>query len=77
MKQLPLTSVSNIVGRSVDLYRAVCEQDVEGIVAKLGSAPYTPEATTWVKVKNPAYTQAEGRADFFEDRPEGRLGATV
>jgi hypothetical protein len=34
------------------------------------SASYTPEATTWVKIKNREYSQAVGRADFF-DRPEG------
>ena len=27
---------------------------------------YEPAATTWVKIKNPTYTQAEGRADFFD-----------
>jgi hypothetical protein len=26
---------------------------------------YEPAATTWVKIKNGAYSQAEGRADFF------------
>ena len=29
-------------------------------MAKLGGAPYTPEATTWVKTKNCDYSQAEG-----------------
>jgi len=29
---------------------------------------YIPEAKTWVKIKNPAYSQAEGRADFFDVR---------
>jgi len=41
---------------------------MEGIVAKLANELYTPEATTWVKIKNPRYSQAEGRADFFEGR---------
>jgi hypothetical protein len=43
---------------------------MEGVVAKLASGRYDPEATTWVKVKNRAYSQAEGRADFF-DRNRG------
>ena len=50
----------------VDLFRAVCEQDMEGIVAKLGRETYDPDATTWVKIKNPTYSQAERRHDFFD-----------
>ena len=42
--------------------------DMEGIVAKQASAHYTPEATTWVKIKNRRYTQAVGRHDFFDPR---------
>ena len=44
---------------------------MEGVVAKLVSARYTPEATTWVKIKNRQYSQAVGRNDFF-DRPKAR-----
>ena len=29
------------------------------------SARYTPEATTWVKIKNRAYSEAVGRVEFF------------
>ena len=52
----------------IELLNAVCARDLEGIVAKLANAPYTPAATTWVKIKNAAYSQSEGRADFFEGR---------
>jgi ATP-dependent DNA ligase len=41
---------------------------MEGIVAKLASARYTPDATTWVKIKNRRYGQAVGREDFFDRR---------
>jgi bifunctional non-homologous end joining protein LigD len=41
-----------------DLFRVICERDMEGIVAKQGSGRYTPEATTWMKIKNRAYSQA-------------------
>lgn len=54
--------------RGVDLDEAACANDLEGIVAKFAHGLYTPEATTWVKIKNPAYSQAEGRADFFDGR---------
>jgi ATP-dependent DNA ligase len=55
----------HIEGDGVDLFEAACGQDMEGIVAKLASGRYDPDATTWVKIKNRAYSQAEGRADFF------------
>jgi ATP-dependent DNA ligase len=48
-----------------DVFRAICDLAMEGIVAKQASAAYTPEATTWVKIKNREYSQAVGRADLF------------
>ena len=56
------------VASGTDLFRAICERDMEGIVAKQASARYTPEATTWVKIKNRGYSQAVGREDFFDHR---------
>jgi bifunctional non-homologous end joining protein LigD len=47
------------------LFEEVRRNDLEGIVAKRQASPYTPN-TTWYKIKNPAYTQAEGRHDLFE-----------
>ena len=67
--------VDHVAGRGVDLFRAVCEQDLEGIVAKLAARLYTPEATSCVKIKNRAYSQAEGRADFFDGWSLARAGA--
>jgi hypothetical protein len=32
------------------------------------SGRYEPEATTWVKIKNRSYSQAQGRDDFFDER---------
>jgi hypothetical protein len=37
---------------------------VQPIVAKRKTDPYSPE-TTWYKIKNRAYTQAEGRWELF------------
>ena len=54
-----------------ELFRVICEQDMEGVVAKQATAKYTPDATTWVKIKNRHYSQAVGRADFF-NRPKIR-----
>ncbi len=60
--------VSHVEGRGVDLFRAVCEQDLEGIVAKLASAPYATEPPSWIKIKNLAYSQTIGRSELFENR---------
>ena len=59
------------VANGTDLFRVICEQDMEGVVAKQASARYTPEATTWVKIKNRQYSQAVGGEDFF-NRPKAR-----
>ena len=62
----------------MDLFEATCGGDLEGIVAKLAAGRYQPAATTWVKIKNRACRQAEGRADFFavtSTRVYPRLGA--
>jgi ATP-dependent DNA ligase len=45
-------------------FEAAQRLDLEGIVAKRRTDPYTLQ-TVWYKVKNPAYTQAEGRGDLF------------
>jgi hypothetical protein len=39
---------------------------MEVIVANLARRRYAPEETTWVKIKNARYSQAERRADFFD-----------
>jgi bifunctional non-homologous end joining protein LigD len=48
-----------------ELFEAACQLDLEGIVAKRKEDPYGPK-TTWCKIKNPTYTQAEGRRELFE-----------
>jgi ATP-dependent DNA ligase len=42
--------------------------DLEGIVAKRKDGVYTPDETTWVKIRNPRYSQMEGRRELFEKR---------
>ena len=61
------------------MFEATCGGDLEGVVAKLAAGRYEPAATTWVKIKNRAYRQAEGRADFFavtSTRTKAGLSAT-
>jgi bifunctional non-homologous end joining protein LigD len=52
-----------------DVFQAACGMDLEGIVAKLKHAPYMADGrrSTWIKIKNPRYTQAEGRHELFEE----------
>ena len=51
------------------LYSRMCERDMEGIVCKPRYSPYlSGDATTWIKVKNPNYSKAEGRAELLLHR---------
>src|SRR5262249_17985691 len=56
----PVLYVDNFEARGMDLFQAACGNDLEGVVAKLAAGRYDPAATTWVKIKNRAYSQAEG-----------------
>jgi ATP-dependent DNA ligase len=75
----PILYADHFETRGVDLFKAACDHDLEGIVAKLATGRYDPAATTWVKINNRAYSQAEGRADFFtvtSTRTKAGLSAT-
>jgi ATP-dependent DNA ligase len=47
--------------------------DLEGIVAKRLADPYGPRAR-WLKIKNPGYSQAEGRGELFNQGRERDVG---
>jgi bifunctional non-homologous end joining protein LigD len=52
-----------------DLFRAACEHDLEGIVAKWRGGTYQPGPhTSWLKIRNPHYSQWDGRRELFETR---------
>lgn len=59
--------VDHIRGSGVQLYRVSCALDLEGIVAKKADSPYELQWSDpyWLKIKNPHYSQKEGRADLF------------
>ena len=59
-----ITEVVSVEGRGCELYKLVCAHDLEGIVAKRLADPYGPR-TRWLKIKNPDYSQAEGRGELF------------
>jgi bifunctional non-homologous end joining protein LigD len=54
-----------VEGRGVDLFRAVCEHNLEGVVAKRKSGTYAT-VSGWLKIKNPNYTQSERRHELFD-----------
>jgi bifunctional non-homologous end joining protein LigD len=47
------------------LFELACERDLEGIVAKRRDAAYGDD---WFKIRNPNYSQFEGRRELFEKR---------
>jgi bifunctional non-homologous end joining protein LigD len=59
-----LSRVLTVEEHGRELYEAAQRLDLEGIAAKRKADPYSPQAV-WYKVKNPAYTQSEGRGDLF------------
>jgi bifunctional non-homologous end joining protein LigD len=64
----PLLYASHVEGSGVDLYRLVCEKDLEGIVCKHKLSAYGSDELPWIKVLNPNYSQREGRRELFEKK---------
>jgi bifunctional non-homologous end joining protein LigD len=60
--------VDHTKGAGIELYRLARQLDLEGIVANRADSPYqdNPVARSWIKIKNPSYSQKEGRADLFK-----------
>jgi bifunctional non-homologous end joining protein LigD len=54
------------------LFQEVCERNLEGIVAKRKTSVYSEHG--WLKIKNPNYSQTEGRREMFEAFREHRHG---
>jgi len=46
-------------------FQLICERDLEGVVAKRRDAPY---GEGWLKIRNPKYTQYEGRRELFDKK---------
>jgi bifunctional non-homologous end joining protein LigD len=59
--------VLSVEEHGCELFEAIQRLDFEGIVAKRKANSYGPK-TAWYKIKNPAYSQAEGRGELFEWR---------
>jgi len=54
----------SVTGRGCELFELMCANDLEGIVAKRLADRYDTRAR-WLKIKNPDYSQKEGRGDLF------------
>jgi bifunctional non-homologous end joining protein LigD len=65
-----LLYLDSIAERGSDLYRVACQRDVEGIVGKWSRGAYQSDGrgTSWLKIKNPQYSQIVGRRELFEQR---------
>jgi bifunctional non-homologous end joining protein LigD len=68
--------VDHIDGAGHRLFEKVCEMDLEGMVAKRKDSQYRATekpSPYWIKIKNPNYSQKEGREDLFgQASPRGR-----
>ena len=66
-----LMYLDSIPARGRRLFELACEHDLEGIVAKWSKGIYQCDgrATSWLKIKNPAYSQMEGRHELFQRKP--------
>jgi len=64
-KGSPIVSEAlSVAGRGRELFELMCTNDLEGIVAKRLADPYDTRVR-WLKIKNPDYSQKEGRAELF------------
>jgi bifunctional non-homologous end joining protein LigD len=65
----PLRYLDHIEFSGRALFEKVCAIDAEGIVAKRKDSKYRPTerpSKHWIKIKNPTYSQTEGREDMFD-----------
>jgi bifunctional non-homologous end joining protein LigD len=72
----PLYKILTLEEDGRALFSAIKKMDLEGIVAKRKSDAYGSD-TTWYKVKNPGYSQGEGRVDLFRRRDRSRHRSEV
>ena len=64
-----LLYVDHIDQHGEHLFHLACREDLEGIVAKLRNSTYDCQhGTSWIKIKNPGYTQIVGRQELLEKK---------
>jgi hypothetical protein len=65
-----VTSIAAVIS-----YRdSLTDRDLEGVVAKWTQGRYERDgvSTSWIKIKNPEYSQIVGRRELFEARSDYR-----
>ena len=60
-----LLFAQHIDGAGKQFFEHVCARDLEGIVAKRKMGSYKDDGNAWLKIKNPSYSQAEGRHELL------------
>jgi len=55
----------HVEGAGKIFFQEVCANDLEGIVAKRKRGIYKSNSIGWLKIKNPKYSQAEGRHELL------------
>ena len=71
-----ISETLSVLGRGSELFELICANDLEGIVAKRLDDPYNPRVT-WLKIKNPTYSQSEGRGDLFNGPPRSSWATSI
>jgi bifunctional non-homologous end joining protein LigD len=67
-QHMRLIYAQHIEGKGREFFREACARDLEGIVAKRKNSVYRDDGTGWLKIKNPRYSQAEGRHELWTRR---------
>jgi len=62
-----ITEALSVTGTGHQLFELMCANDLEGVVAKRLTDGYRPR-TRWLKIKNPDYSQNEGRRELLDRR---------
>ena len=70
-----ISEALSVTGRGHKLFELMCAHDLEGVVAKRLKDGYGSRVR-WLKIKNPSYSQNEGRRELF-DRSPRRLATRV
>ena len=65
-----ISEALSVQGRGRELFELMRDHDLEGVVAKRLADPYEPR-TRWLKIKNPDYSQREGRGELLNRRRRG------
>ena len=69
VRRYGLQKCEPVLSEGIAAFKAVCDLDLEGLVAKRLRDPYWPRAPWW-KILNRGYSQKKGRVALFERRPQ-------